>query len=68
MCVHEGHGSMVLGSSLSLSFHPRSTPQAVACEAGGGWHVVIRHPIPAAPRCCYCHLLLSLSFHPQSTP
>ena len=31
--------------SSSLSFHPRSTPRAVAREAGGGWCVVRWGPI-----------------------
>jgi hypothetical protein len=26
-----------------LSFHPGSTPQAVAREAGGGWYVIVCH-------------------------
>jgi hypothetical protein len=67
-CCHSG--------SLTLTFHPQSTPRAVAREAGGGWCVVqwlllawyrcclSLFSLPTTPRCCCC---LSSS-HLRSTP
>ena len=57
--------------SSTLSFHPRSTPRAVAREAGGGWCVIhsglpwcrrrlSSFSLPTAPRWCCC---LSSSSH-----
>jgi hypothetical protein len=45
----------------SLSFHPRSTPRAVACEAGGRWCVVCFHAVS-------CRSLLSPSPRPAVPP
>ena len=47
--------------SLSSSFHPLSTPQAVACEAGGRWCSVSCSPLlPRTRKCCLEPLLLLL--------
>jgi len=53
MCICEGHGSVVLGLSLLFSFHPQSTPWAVAGRAGVGSVSVSSFPIPPS----------SLAFH-----
>ena len=45
--------AIIIASLSSLSFHPQSTPQAVACEAGGKWCVI---------HCCHQDIVSWLGF------